>query len=282
MDLRRLFWALLPLALVALMVGAVACGGDDDDDAGNGDDASEDGGGAGRGDDDGGGDDSSGDGPDDDGGSDDGDDDNGSGGGSDPGTGSDDDGDGLDFLRQTAASLENDTYFVTYDVQGEGLAGTFTFASKPPQQLFAIEGEFEGESGTIMLISDDEFLYFCTDSDGEQQCLKTKAGSSLIPLGQITSLQTDEFADQVLNAPNVQSEPAGSRTIAGISAECYNVTSEGETMLMCADDKTMLLLEGTFEGQAFRFEATTVERDAGKIEITVPDWPVQDLTAVTN
>jgi hypothetical protein len=294
MTAQRLLWLLLPLALVALIFGAVACGGgDDDDDAGN-DDAGQEGGGDNDDDSDANGDDDADD-PDDsdsDGGTDsDGDDDDGAddddgdsdSGGSDGSSGGDDTEDGLSFLRQTAGALEDSTYFVVYEMAAEGVAGTFTFASEPPLQMFALEGEFEGESGVIQIINDEEFLWFCSDSEGEQGCIKFAAsGTGSFPIPFPTALQTDELADSILNSPGVTAESAPGQTIAGIDADCWDVTSEGENVLICIGEGTILKLEGSFEGSDFSMEAQQVELDADDIEIVVPDWPVQDLSSAAD
>jgi hypothetical protein len=303
MNLRRLFWVMLPLALVAMMLSAAACGGDDDDDNGD-DDASEENGDTGGG---GGGsgpdgdsdaddedDSENGDEPDssdddgstdDDGSSDDdgSDDDDGGGSSGSGGTGGGSDDDGLELLQQTANALNDGTYFVVYRLQAEGLDGTFTFASEPPSTLFGLEGEFEGESGTFMIINDEEFLWFCSDSGGNQACLKLKAGDlGFIPVEIPTALQADELAQSFVNAPGVTAEPAPGQTIAGIEGDCYNVTSEGDTALICIGGGVILLMQGSIDGMDLSFEALEVELDPGQIEITVPDWPVQDLTALGN
>jgi len=285
-----------------MMLSAAACGGDDDDDNGD-DDASEEngdtgGGGGGSGpdgdsdaddeddsengdepdssDDDGSTDD---DGSSDDDGSDD-DDGGGSSGSGGTGGGSDD---GLELLQQTANALNDGTYFVVYRLQAEGLDGTFTFASEPPSTLFGLEGEFEGESGTFMIINDEEFLWFCSDSGGNQVCLKLKAGDlGFIPVEIPTALQADELAQSFVNAPGVTAAPAPGQTIAGIEGDCYNVTSEGDTALICIGGGVILLMQGSIDGMDLSFEALEVELDPGQIEITVPDWPVQDLTALGN
>jgi hypothetical protein len=306
MDARRLLWLILPLALMALLFAGVACGGDDDDEDtgddaanqednadedenGGGDDGDSDGDDDASGSDDDDADDGSEDdaGSDDDGSSDDGedtgDDDNGSGSSGGSGGGSSGEGGGLARLQQTANALTGTTYYVTYAIQAEGLDGTFTFASEPPSTLIGLQGEFEGQSGQFMIITDDEFLWFCSDSDGQQGCLKMKAGNAgLIPVEIPTALQADELAQSFVNAPGVTAEPAPSQTIAGIEGECYNVTSEADTALICVGNDVILLMQGTIDGEAVSFEAQEVETDPAAIEITVPDWPVQDLTAVGN
>jgi hypothetical protein len=293
MTAQRLLWWLLPLGLVALMFGAISCGGDDDDDAaGNGDDAGQEGGDDSDDSDDSDDGDANGDGDTDgddpdDSDSDGGDADDGAGdndGDSDgDGSGGDDSEDGLSFLRQTAGALEDSTYFVTYEITADGLAGTFTFASKPPLQLFGLEGEFEGETGVIQIINDQEFLWFCSDSEGEQGCIKFAAGGAgAFPIPFPTTLQTDELADSILNSPGVTAEDAPGQSIAGIDADCWDVTSEGETVLICIGEGTILKLEGTFEGSAFSMEAQAVELDADDVEIVIPDWPVQDLSSAAD
>ena len=298
MDLRRLFWLMFPLALAGLLVAGVACGGDDDDDDNGGDATNQedegDGGTGGNDDDDadsddgdeptGSDDDGSSDDGDDGGSTDDGDDDGGTGGSTGGGSSgsSGGSGDGLARLQQTANALNDTTYFVTYDIQADGLDGTFTFASEPPTALFGLEGEFEGESGQFMIITDDEFIWFCTDSGGEQGCLKLKAGDAGFMPEIPNALQADELAQDFVNGPGVTAEPAPSQTIAGIEGECYNVTSEGSTALICFGGGVILLMEGTVDGMDLSFEAQQVETDPSAIEITVPDWPVQDLTDLGN
>jgi hypothetical protein len=192
-----------------------------------------------------------------------------------------DDGAGLDRLRAAASTIEEQTFHAVFEMSGTGIEGTFTIISDPPDSLIGISGALDGEEGTLLLISTEEFSYFCSDSDGEQNCLKMKAGStSGVPLP--TLLDAGSLVDELASSPDTKVKRIGGETIAGIDTDCYEVTSAEGDGKICIGNDMMLLLEGNFEGQQLSMRATEFTDDAGKVKVTVPDWPVTDLTSLGN
>lgn len=268
MKTHRMGWLAISLLVAVLALGA-ACGGDDDsgngDSGGNGND-----GGAGQTATPTSSDNGNANGETPEATTD-------SGGSGDNNGGGTNSADALAKLRETAANLDTQTYRVVYDMTGTGIDGTFTLASNPPTQMFSIEGTVEGQSGTLMIISDDESTHVCTDFGGSQQCLKIAAGDqSSLPFTLPDTFRTDKLAEQVLDVPGVSVNDAGSREIAGVNADCYDVSSDQGDSTFCVGNNTLLLIDGSYEGQQFHMEATEYTDNPGPIE--VPDWPVTDLS----
>jgi hypothetical protein len=292
MNRPWLRWLAVPLLIVA-MFALMACGSDDDSGA-NDDDSSEDGGGNGGSNDDGAGSGDDGDSDSDDGDSDSDGDDNGDGDssgdndgdGSDPDSGSGDTGgeDALTVLQQTAAGLEAGTYSVVYEIQSTGVAGTFTFASEPPGSLLQIEGSLDGEDGIFMIIDTEDATYFCNGTAGAEMCLKLpKDNLSAVPFQLPTAFNADDILGQVLDEPGISATPIGSRTIAGIEAECYEVTTtDNETGEFCVGDGVILSMEANIDGESYAMQAVEVETDPGNIDIQVPDYPLTDFSDLGN
>jgi hypothetical protein len=188
---------------------------------------------------------------------------------------------GLDRLRAAASTIEEQTFHAVFEMAGTGIEGTFTIISDPPDSLIGISGALDGEEGTLLLISTEEFSYFSSDSDGEQNCLKMKAGStSGVPLP--TLLDAGSLVDELASSPDTKVKRIGGETIAGIDTDCYEVTSAEGDGKICIGNDMMLLLEGNFERQQLSMRATEFTDDAGKVKVTVPDWPVTDLTSLGN
>ena len=75
----------------------------------------------------------------------------------------------------------------------------------------------------------------------------------------------------------------GSKTIAGIDADCYDVTStDGQSGSFCVGNNVILSMEADIDGEHFAMEATNAETDPAKVDITVPDYPVTDMTSLGN
>jgi hypothetical protein len=270
-----LFWILV--SVLAIFAVSAGCGGGDDDDGGSGggDDqptaTSADGGQdsetatatEGSSDDD----------------SDDGGDDGNDGSG-DGGNGTDSD-TGLAKIKAAAATLGQQTFHVVFEVQSASIDGAFTLTSEPPNSLVGMKGTIDGTAGSYLIITLDDFLYFCSDSDGQQACIKTKAGQS-IPIQLPTLIDAGDIANQIANAPDMSIEQVDGETIAGISAECYEFTSPNETGKVCIGDDMLLSYDGTYEGNAVSMRAAEFTDEAGAIEISAPDWPTTDLTSLGN
>lgn len=261
---------LLATTLTLLALAATACGGgDDDDDAGGGD---------------GGGAEATA---------------TSSGNGSEPtatstgggnGGSEDDNGEGgdgedsasvLDRFRQAAENLDTATFHVVYEIQATGMDGRFTLASNPPDSLVGIEGTFDGEEGTMLIITKEEFLYFCTDSAGEQSCIKMKGeGSNAFPLP--TLIDVGSIVASAASVPGAEVKQVDGEEIAGIDADCYEYTSGSDQGRMCIGDDQLLLMEGTFGGEQVSMRVQEITTDPGDVTIEVPDWPITDLSNLSN
>ncbi len=201
--------------------------------------------------------------------------DNGNGGGSD---------DGLAVLQQTANSFEAGTYHVVYSIESTSVTGTFTFASEPPASLLAMDGTMDGQTGNFSIINLEDATYFCNGTPGEEMCLKlAKGNTSAIPFQLPTALNADSVLGNVLDQPGVSANKTGSKTIAGITADCYDVTSTaGDSGSFCVGNNVILSMESDVDGEHYKMEATEVETDPAKIDISVPDYPVTDMTSLGN
>lgn len=188
---------------------------------------------------------------------------------------------GLARIRAAAATLSEQTFHVVFEVQSATIDGAFTLTSEPPNSLVGMQGTIDGTAGSYLIVTLDEFLYFCSDSDGEQACIKAKAGQS-IPMQLPTLIDAGDIASQIANAPGMSIEEVEGETIAGIAADCFTFTSPQTTGNVCIGDDMLLSYEGTYEGNAVSMRAAEFTDDPGAIEISAPDWPTTDLTSLGN
>lgn len=185
----------------------------------------------------------------------------------------------LGRFRQAAENLETSTFHVVYEMQSASMDGTFTLASKPPDSLVGIEGTFDGEEGTMLIVTKEDFLYFCTDSTGEQGCIKMKSGdTSAFPLP--TLIDVGDIVASAASVPGAEVKKVDGEEIAGIDADCYEYSSGSDEGKICVGDDQLLLMQGTFSGQQVSLRVQEITTDPGKVEIEVPDWPVTDLSNV--
>ena len=269
---------LLLASLALLAFAAVACGDDDDggadptEVADDGDQGDDDGNGAGNG-----GDGDSDDGDSDDGDSDDGDSgssdgdgngdgDSGSGDDGDSDSGDDDNGgslaDAFESLSEAAESASGGSFKVTYqitsDIPGEGsTSGTYTIASDPPNSSITISGDFAGQDGNVTLITTEDSVITCFEDAGVGECISFPADAPGGGFFEVPDfLATDETLDEFIDEPGVDVTSTGSRTIAGIEADCYHVESvdEGEADV-CIGDNRILFMETSSDEGDFSFEA---------------------------
>lgn len=268
---RYLMMILVAIAAVALF-GAACGGGDDDSSSGSEPTSAAD---SGDGD--------SGDGDSGDGDSGDGD----SGDASDGDSGDSGDGDagdgGLSAVLSAAASLGSEnSYKITYQITSEGgsdgvLDGIFTIASDPPNQLFQIEGTFDGEELKMTMITDEDSSVICVEETGEPGvCISLGAGgSSPFPLP--TFLDAPAFIGSFTTADGVSVSSAGSENIAGQSATCYDVNSaEGDVRVCVADDGGQMLSVEVDDGE-MKFKMVVIEFGSPSAADFEPPFDVIDF-----
>ncbi|HET7737413.1 MAG TPA: hypothetical protein VFK32_02455 [Tepidiformaceae bacterium] len=259
---RYLRLALLLGALMAVLAFAVACGGDDKAEPSGGDDEE-----------------STATAP---GGEDDDDPT------AEPTEEDEEDGDALERLRAAAAAAEErDSFYASYemrfvDADGVESTGTMTLAAKKPLELFRIEVvEAEGESG-FAVIQDAETSTFCIKDVGEEEgsCLVTQGEPEDSPFGSLTSLfsSTDELLDELTAEDDAEVTPAGSKRVAGLDADCYDVKdSTGEGTVCIAEDESLVVeVVGTFEGQETEFRLTEYSDDPDD-DVFEPPYEVTSL-----
>lgn len=230
-----------------LSMALVACSDDDDDGDGNGDAEPT----ATQATDDGNGSDPEPTATTDDG-NDDGDaeDDNGNGDGN-----GDDERDPLERLREAADNQGERTMSVTYEIEFDGEIMTMQLSSDPPRQATHFTGS--GELGTFATIDDGENSYWCSSDAGEEMCIEMESGGGGLFGEELFQFEADDLLEEVTADADMQVTRAGSRTIAGQSADCYEFSGvDGDGVMCVSGDNIVLLIEGTFEGETIRMEVT--------------------------
>lgn len=177
---------------------------------------------------------------------------------------------GADALRRTVSLEDGATYSVTYEVtfveDGKTTTGTYAVNQKPPKRA----GTLTFDEGTISIIVDGERTWVCTAEGGEGICLRTNRSpddTTLLPSGspdQVVKDITDEVDD-------TRAREVGRRTIAGIEARCWEITSSEGNGTMCFSPNGVLLLnEGSFEGTSSRFVATRISSQVDDSAFELP------------
>jgi hypothetical protein len=267
--------ALLSLVLVALLTLAlVACGNDDDSDpappAPNGTPTET----------------PSDDGDDDDANGDDADDnvdtDRPTPDDSDAGNG-DDNGDdtarAIEAIRRAAEAREQRTLSVTYDIDWGMGTLTIETNSDPPRYSVAMSGDFGEGFGSFVSIYDGTDNYLCTEEEGVGTCLSFPGDASdFLDDDLFFFLQSEEILGEIAEEEGATIRQVQGRTIAGLQAECYEVSSPEGDGVICISPAmdAVLLIEGTLEDETFRMEVTSISDrpDPSSFE---PPYPVIDF-----
>jgi hypothetical protein len=240
------------LAVLALAGGAllVACGGDDDkDDGGNGGDeptATE-----------------SADGGDGDGDAD-----------------GDADGDGADLTELTGEWAESPATISYAFTSSSGSGdGSYVLYWNPPDQ-WRVDFEIEGSEASYIKNADGTFI--CSpNGDGTGTCIDYPVGVPPVPfLG--TFLVAEDYENFVEGSFGGVGTDTSEETIAGISANCYSVSSnitgaESEFQWCVSDDGLPLRVKASAGGEDFTYEATSAEAGVDSADFTLP-YEVLDLT----
>ncbi|MGK2966799.1 MAG: hypothetical protein ACSLFM_14520 [Tepidiformaceae bacterium] len=195
--------------------------------------------------------------------------------------------DALERLREAAAAAANrDSFYASYemrfiDAEGVESTGTMTLAAKKPLELFRmVLVEEEGESD-IAIIQDGETSTICIkDLEDEGSCLLTPGDAEDSPFGSLTSIftSTDELLDEITAEDDVEVTPAGSKRVAGLDADCYDVKdSTGEGTVCIAEDESLVVeMVGTFEGEETEFRLTEYSDDPDD-DVFEPPYEVTSL-----
>jgi hypothetical protein len=145
--------------------------------------------------------------------------------------------------------------------------------NKPPKSAFHLTDE---AGDTFISIRDGESVFLCTDTEGEQECIRfpedSELAGTLVPVVDVDSIIEDAAEE------GAEVKEIDGREIAGVDAKCYDVKDDTGSGVLCAseDDGVMLLLDGTFDGEESKFEAIeyTASADDGAFE---PPYPFSEL-----
>jgi outer membrane lipoprotein-sorting protein len=181
---------------------------------------------------------------------------------------------GADALKRTVSLEDGATYSVTYEVtfveDGKTTTGTYVVNQKPPKRA----GTLTFDDGTISIIVDGERTWVCTAEGSDGICLRTNRSpddTTLLPSGspdQVVKDITDEVDD-------TRAREVGRRTIAGVEARCWEITSSDGNGTMCFSPNGVLLLnEGSFEGTSSRFVATRI---SSQVDDSAFDLPYDEI-----
>jgi hypothetical protein len=186
---------------------------------------------------------------------------------------------GADRLKQIAKDMQSKSYKVTYDLKGDGISGTLTWASKPPKQYVAIEGI--ASLGSFISITGDTDAYFCASGSGtEKTCVKSPATASGSGAGNPFAINLDDLIRQVAGGAGTTVTDGKGQTIAGRAAKCYDIKSRDSAGSMCVDEKDsiILLVDGTFGGTKLGITAKSLSTDVSDADFTPPYRVVETAT----
>ncbi len=242
----KLFAVLLVVGLLAL--AAVACngGGSEDETPQAGETPAVDGG--------------------DDGGGDDGDDGDG-----------DSDSTGLQDLGALASEASGDviarvTYRFTSEAGGEVVEGEWVLVQRPPDSRFEFVSTAGGEEIRTIIISAGGESYLCSSIGGEGTCLTADIGDTEAQTAVLDPLF--DVPEELAAAGDVGLVDRSERSIAGVDASCFTVTSDisglGEGEVCFSEDGLLLLLRSGSNGDSFTFEATSVSTDVTDADFEPP------------
>lgn len=252
--MRRLPGLIVPLALVALVLGA--CGGDEDGGDGGTDTtatatstATADGDATAS--------------PTDDAS------DGGDGDGNGAGDASDVDLDAL--AEQFANATFTATYEVSGSLDGETVDGQWTWYQQGADRL-RMDFDYQGQAGTM--ISTPDALVICADGG----CFSMGAGDDA-PFPNLGEVLTDQVDDVQTEAVAGEIRDAGTREIAGVEAQCYEFddsTSQTTGTVCYTDEGVLLFMESETPEGDFQMEATEFSDSVSDEDFEAP-FPVMEL-----
>ncbi len=180
-------------------------------------------------------------------------------------------GDGEDLERleslagqSTEGVIAKVTYRVTGSSDGDTFLGEWVLAQRPPDSRFEISTDDGGDAFRTIIISTQGRAYLCFSGGGEESCIETTTEE--------TSTETAPF-DPIFDIPRelaqdiegVELRSFSRRTIAGIDANCFEVSSTladlGEGEVCFSDEGLLLLVRSDVAGEVFSFEAVEASTD---------------------
>ncbi|MDZ7729096.1 MAG: hypothetical protein U5Q44_13380 [Dehalococcoidia bacterium] len=132
----------------------------------------------------------------------------------------------------------------------DGETFRLTFARDGERTMYGIDGTFEGQDSNLTLINDTETTYVCTEEGGSGgTCFEQPGTDTTDFFGGAFTFDREELLNEVTEQ-GADVTPAGSRTIAGRDAECYDFSSPDGDGTICIDSEESFIVytEGEFGG----------------------------------
>lgn len=191
-----------------------------------------------------------------------------------------DDGASSEALAGLIEQFANTAFTATYDLEtvvgAETISGEWTWYNDPTNGRARFDVTAAGASTTTITTSDE--MVICT----EGACFSVgSAGSSPLPdfgaelTGQVEDLQTEAAASGSVS-------DAGTRTIGGVEAQCFEFESTADELVGTAcysDEGVPLLMEAQAVDGDLRMEATDFEASVSDSDFE-PPYPVTDFPGV--
>lgn len=188
-------------------------------------------------------------------------------------------GSGAAALKKLATDLSAKTYQVSYDLSmtqsGQPTTGSITIAQKPPKSFTS----FQTTAGSFVMINDGTNTYSCTKSGtGAGQCIKSTGAATGAGANPAAGFSIADALSSLTSSVNVTD--AGSRTVAGIDSQCFNVQETSGTGVACfskSDGLATLIQSKDPNGDTTQLQAT---KASGSVDDSL-FAPPADYTVVT-
>ena len=206
--------------------------------------------------------------------------------------GDDGDGDsdstGLQDLGALASEASGDviarvTYRFTSEAGGEVVEGEWVLVQRPPDSRFEFVSTAGGEEIRTIIISAGGESYLCSSIGGEGTCLTADIGDTEAQTAVLDPLF--DVPEELAAAGDVGLVDRSERSIAGVDASCFTVTSDisglGEGEVCFSEEGLLLLLRSDTNGDSLTFEATSVSTDVTDADFELP-YDILELPDLEN
>lgn len=201
----------------------------------------------------------------------------------------DDSDEGLFERFQEAAANRPDTYLARYEMRSsdpeEGeFTGTMTLAAKSAKEMFDLAYTDADGTGSMRVIIEGSTTIICVEeaeTGDEGTCFSMGGGVDDSPFASLTAIfgTADELLNEIAEDDGLDVKRAGSKRVAGLDSDCYDVTgpdTEG-TVCIAKDENLMVEVDGTFEGMETLFRLTEYTNNPGD-DLFEPPFEVTSLT----
>ena len=160
-------------------------------------------------------------------------------------------------------------YVIDYDITGKEMSSvskmTMYFAGEKKMRMDSLLKDAETTSESSVFIIGDN-MHVCTKTDGEWTCITFKGDDTTSELEETTGVFEKDPEKPLYD---------GTQNIAGITAECYKLESEGTKYRYCIHPKKYLMLLGETRING-ELEYKTI---ATKVDLNMPQDSVFELPA---